>query len=113
MKGFAISLKKNIENRKCTYLSEGVETGLSVLNVKQKSHVMAVLGLSNFKNINTNILADKVVICLDNDFKTNPNNQSWTAISIEFSEIVIRRALYNFPIACLNVFLLIPTSSRI
>jgi hypothetical protein len=73
LNGYGIELNtkalENGNNKKLTYLAEGVETGLSILNVKKDAHVMAVLSVNNFKNINLNTVADKVVIALDNDFK--------------------------------------------
>ncbi|WP_116964238.1 MobF family relaxase [Fastidiosibacter lacustris] len=68
MDGFAVDLNTKAD-KSVTYLAEGVETGLSILNIHKNAHVLAVLGKSNFANINTDKLADKIVICLDNDFK--------------------------------------------
>jgi len=45
LNGYGIELNQGASvDKKCTYLSEGVETGLSILNVKKDAHVMAVLG---------------------------------------------------------------------
>ncbi|WP_440617752.1 MobF family relaxase [Cysteiniphilum sp. 6C5] len=76
MNGFAVDLNTKAD-KSVTYLAEGVETGLSILNIHKNAHVLAVLGKSNFANINTDKLADKIVICLDNDFKGKEkfNNQ--------------------------------------
>ncbi|MCE3043700.1 conjugative transfer relaxase/helicase TraI [Legionella sp. 16cNR16C] len=49
------------------YLTEGVETGLSILHVNEKAPVYAVLGKANFANIDTKNLPDKVILCVDND----------------------------------------------
>jgi hypothetical protein len=68
MQGFAVDLNTNAD-KSVTYLAEGVETGLSILNTHRNAHVLAVLGKSNFVNMNVDKLSDKVVICLDNDFK--------------------------------------------
>ena len=92
MQGLAVELSPRANNH-CTYLSEGVETGLSLLNVKPKAHVMAVLGVSNFKNIQTNLLADKVIICLDNDFKAHPDQKKIAELktrSAHFKAVVER-----------------------
>lgn len=81
MNGYGIELNQGaLIDKKCTYLSEGVETGLSILNVKKDAHVMAVLGASNFKNIRPEYLADQVIICLDNDFKTQATQKQIESI---------------------------------
>ena len=66
IKGCVIDLNKNSIS-KTTYLTEGVETGLSILEHDPQAKVLAVLGKSNFKNVALNKLTEKVVICLDND----------------------------------------------
>jgi len=66
IKGHAVELNKK-STEKVTYLAEGIETGLSVLSANRKAQVLAVLGKSNFANIDLSKLADKVVLCLDND----------------------------------------------
>ncbi len=66
MQGFAVDLNTKAD-KSVTYLAEGIETGLSILNVDKKAHVLAVLGKSNFANISLGRLADKVVLALDND----------------------------------------------
>ncbi|MCF6777905.1 toprim domain-containing protein [Thiotrichales bacterium 19X7-9] len=66
MNGFAVELN-NKANREITYLSEGIETGLSILNINKKAHVLAVLGKSNFANIDLEKIADKIILALDND----------------------------------------------
>lgn len=68
MNGFAVELNTKAD-KSVTYLAEGIETGLSILNIHKNAHVLAVLGKSNFANINTDKLGDKVIVCLDNDFK--------------------------------------------
>ena len=65
-KGVGIELNRN-HNGEVTYLSEGIETGLSLLAVNKKAQVLAVLGRSNFANIDLDNLTQKVVIALDND----------------------------------------------
>ena len=68
IKGRPIELNHQ-SNKNITYISEGIETGLSILNVKKNAHVLAVLGFSNFKNLDLDTVSNRVVICLDNDFK--------------------------------------------
>ncbi len=58
-----------------TYLAEGIETGLSLVEANKKAHVLAVLGKSNFANIHLDQLADKVVLCLDHDGVQTYTNQ--------------------------------------
>ncbi|MCF6768583.1 AAA family ATPase, partial [Thiotrichales bacterium 19S11-10] len=69
MNGFAVELNNKAKSNEVTYLSEGIETGLSILNVEKNAHILAVLGKSNFANIDLNKLSDKVILALDNDGK--------------------------------------------
>lgn len=61
-----------------TYLTEGVETGLSLLEIDNKRRVLAVLGKENFYKINEKLLTQKVILCIDSDgkntFKLNKDN---------------------------------------
>lgn len=66
MQGYAVELNKR-GNQQVTYLAEGVETGLSILSQNPKARVLAVLGKSNFLRIDLEQLANKVILCLDND----------------------------------------------
>ena len=50
-----------------TYITEGVETGLSILEVNHKLRVFAVLGKQNFAKIDAHLLTKHVVFCVDND----------------------------------------------
>lgn len=52
-----------------TYLTEGAETGLSLLQVNPQANVKALLSKSNFLNVDPSRLTDKIVFCLDNDGK--------------------------------------------
>jgi hypothetical protein len=54
-----------------TLIAEGTETGLSLANAIQKVNVKITLGKSNFKNIDTKTLSEKVIFCLDNDGKNS------------------------------------------
>lgn len=66
MNGYGIELNKSSDN-KVTYITEGVETGLSLLEHDPKAKVIAVLSKSNFQNIDLTHLSEKVILCLDND----------------------------------------------
>ena len=66
MNGCPIELNKSSKST-VTYLTEGVETGLSILEGNPDANVFAMIGKSNFKNINLSTLTDHVVLCLDND----------------------------------------------
>jgi conjugative transfer relaxase protein TraI len=66
-RGYAIELNHQADKQSVTYLTEGIETGLSILESNKKAHVLAVLGKSNFANIKLDTLADEVVLCLDHD----------------------------------------------
>lgn len=66
------------------YFTEGVETGLSILQVYENAHVDAVLGKANFININPKNLPNTLVLCIDNDgkstYKYSKNEQTNTVI---------------------------------
>jgi len=51
------------------YLTEGLETGLSLLEANPKARVMTVLGKENFKTVDLSRLTNHVVFCVDNDGK--------------------------------------------
>lgn len=58
------------QNKDCvTYLTEGVETGLSIRDAVPNERVITLLGKSNMAAIDTRLLTGKVVMCLDNDGK--------------------------------------------
>lgn len=59
-----VSLKGVSSDR--VLFAEGTETALSLLAASPQSQVKAVLGKSNFKNID-NFAASQVLLCLDND----------------------------------------------
>jgi hypothetical protein len=50
-----------------TFIAEGVETGLSVLQAFPGDLVMATLGKSNLARIDPDTLTDRVILVLDND----------------------------------------------
>jgi len=50
-----------------TYVSEGVETGLSLYQVDPDSHILATLGKHNFTRLDPALLHRKVVLIWDND----------------------------------------------
>jgi len=64
-----------------TYLTEGVETGLALVESEKNARVLALLSKSNFANINLSQLQHHVVICLDNDGnKTFADNLIYKAV---------------------------------
>tara|TARA_B100000678_G_scaffold291638_1_gene310256 strand:+ start:26550 stop:32435 length:5886 start_codon:yes stop_codon:yes gene_type:complete len=66
--GHAVNLNHKGEGE-ITYLTEGVETGLSILESNPKARVLTVLGKENFAKVNVNQLTNEVVLCVDNDGK--------------------------------------------
>ncbi|BCA93657.1 hypothetical protein TUM19329_00180 [Legionella antarctica] len=66
--GYYVELNKAYQKEK-TYVTEGVETGLSIVSVDNKARVVTVLGKGNFKNIKHHNLGKEVVLCVDNDGK--------------------------------------------
>jgi len=68
-KGNAVILNEGKNRDSVTYLTEGVETGLSVRDAVSSERVLAVLGKSNFATIDMGLLTNKVVLCVDNDGK--------------------------------------------
>ncbi|WP_196214756.1 conjugative transfer relaxase/helicase TraI [Piscirickettsia salmonis] len=64
--GLPIELNDKAD-RSVSYLFKGVETALSSLNINKEAHVMALLSKSNLVNVDLKKLANKVVLCLDND----------------------------------------------
>jgi len=66
--GYYVELNKAYKKEK-TYITEGVETGLSIVSVDSKARVVTVLGKGNFKNIKHHTLGHEVVLCVDNDGK--------------------------------------------
>ena len=66
MKGHVIELNK-ASTSDTTYLSEGVETGLSLLEYNKDANIKALLSKSNFLNVDLNKIRNNVVLCLDND----------------------------------------------
>nr|MBN5937220.1 conjugative transfer relaxase/helicase TraI [Legionella anisa] len=63
---YAVNLNQNGAGD-TTYITEGVETGLSILEVNNKLRVFTVLGKQNFAKIDEHILTKNVVFCIDND----------------------------------------------
>jgi hypothetical protein len=57
-------------NDAVTYITEGVKTGLSIRDAVKNERVIATLGKSNFKTLDSTMLTDKVVFCADNDGKS-------------------------------------------
>ncbi|HAU1484343.1 TPA: conjugative transfer relaxase/helicase TraI [Legionella pneumophila] len=67
--GVGVLLSEGKGHESVTYITEGVETGLSVRDAVQNERVIATLGKENFVNIDMALLTDKIVICMDNDGK--------------------------------------------
>ena len=59
-----------------TYLTEGVETGLSVRDAVKNERVIASLGKNNMNKIEMELLTHKVVLCLDNDGKSISDDEA-------------------------------------
>ena len=75
-------------NSDVTYITEGVETGLSIAESNPKARVFTVLGKSNFKNINASLVpTKKIILCVDNDgnntYKYNNDRKNIIITSIE------------------------------
>ncbi|WP_031562449.1 conjugative transfer relaxase/helicase TraI [Legionella wadsworthii] len=68
--GVGVVLSEGTGHESVTYITEGVETGLSVRDAVQNERVIATLGKENFVNIDMALLTDKIVICMDNDGKS-------------------------------------------
>ena len=68
MNGHSIELNKDSRSP-ITHLSEGIETGLSILESDPSAKVRALLSKSNFLNVDLSTLTEHVVFCVDNDGK--------------------------------------------
>ncbi len=68
--GTGVIVSEGITKDAVTYITEGIETGLSVRDAVQNERVITVLGKQNMTSIDINLLTEKVVLCLDNDGKT-------------------------------------------
>ena len=79
-----------------TYLSEGTETGLSLLQVDPQANVKALLSKSNFLNVDISRLTDKVILCLDNDGKET------------FKDLVLSKAVIRLKEAGKEVSIIMP-----
>lgn len=79
-----------------TYLSEGVETGMALVETEKNARVFALLSKSNFSNVNLSQLQHHVVICLDNDGKKT------------FADNLIFKAIERLELAGKTVSLIIP-----
>lgn len=73
--GYFCELNKN-HNNGVTYIAEGVETGMSILEAKPEARVIVTFGVSNFKNIKFSLLGKDVCFCLDNDGDATYKNKS-------------------------------------
>lgn len=98
MNGCPIVLNKTSKSQ-TTYLTEGVETGLSIFSANPHANVLAMIGKSNFKNVDLSRLSDKVVLCLDNDGKAT------------FKDSVIEKTVLRLSASGKSVSLMIPKQS--
>lgn len=98
MNGCPIVLNKASKSQ-TTYLTEGIETGLSILSADRHANVLAMIGKSNFKNVDLSRLSDTVVLCLDNDGKAT------------FKDNVIEKTILRLFNAGKSVSLMIPIKS--
>ncbi|MDA7742189.1 conjugative transfer relaxase/helicase TraI [Francisellaceae bacterium] len=111
MNGIAVDLsQKSTDNNNISYLSEGTETGLSILNIKKNAHVVASLSVSNFNNINPKQLNDKVIIALDNDFVKSPDEKKLKELKLR--EIKIKEAVERLEKNGKQVTLIIPNELK-
>ena len=67
--GAGVMINEGLKQNAVTYITEGIETGLSIRDAVQNERVIAVLGKQNMVSIAINLLTNKVVLCLDNDGK--------------------------------------------
>jgi len=65
----AVILNPGRDQNSVTYITEGVETGLSIRDAVKNERVLVTLGKQNFSTLNMDMLTNKVVLCLDNDGK--------------------------------------------
>jgi Ti-type conjugative transfer relaxase TraA len=77
LKGCFVELTRNkFANR--VYITEGIETGLSIAQAAPKARVICTLGISNMKNIDlsgTEMKGKEIILCADNDTdKQNTEN---------------------------------------
>lgn len=68
--GAGVEISHGTKSDAVTYITEGIETGLSVRDAVQNARVIASLGKQNMTSIGITLLTDKVVLCLDNDGKS-------------------------------------------
>ncbi len=84
------------------FFTEGVETGLSILEIHQNAPVYATLGKANFLHINPNKLPNKVVLCVDND-----GNKTYQFNKNKSTNIIIKSAQRLIDLN-INVSIMIP-----
>ena len=68
-KGLVVMINQAKDKDAPTLIAEGVVTGLSLANALPKTNVIVVLGKQMFSSVNTAVLSEKVIFCLDNDGK--------------------------------------------
>ena len=74
-KGYGCELNKKHDNG-TIYVAEGVETGLSILEVKPDARVIVTFGVSNYKNLKLDKLGKDICFCLDNDGDATFKNEN-------------------------------------
>ena len=95
LNGCPIELNKTSTSN-TTYLTEGVETGLSILAGDPNAKVLAMVGKKNFNKVDLTRLTDSVVLCLDNDG------------DVTFKDSVIEKAVLRLTEAGKFVSLILP-----
>lgn len=104
LNGSYVNLTRDVKNPDITFVAEGVETALSIRDATKavmNAQVIASLGKSNLPNINTNQLANKIILVLDNDLK-NPFDDSSVRKAIDVFEKSGRSVICIFPEAINN-----------
>jgi AAA domain/Toprim domain len=66
-----VTIQKDIKNTGVIYMSEGVETALSIKQSNVEGKIIATLGISNFKKLPLENI-NKVIICADHDKIDSP-----------------------------------------
>lgn len=95
LNGCPIELNKTSTSN-TTYITEGVETGLSILAGDPNAKVLAMVGKNNFNKVDLTRLTDSVVLCLDNDG------------DVTFKDSVIEKAVLRLTEAGKFVSLILP-----
>lgn len=73
--GVGVMVSPGVNKNAITYITEGIETGLSVRDAVQNERVLVSLGKQNMTSIDPNLLTNKIVLCLDNDGRSIHNDK--------------------------------------